>query len=643
MGREGLLIDLRAAMEDAQRIGGPVSRAGVQIAYEGQMLSVTLRVLPLMHPPPPASHYMVLFEEAALPAIRQRPSRLPRWVRSWWGWGTRGRRREVITPPGAGAPESSPLCDELEATKQYLQAAIEQREATNEELRAGNEEILSANEELQSTNEELETAKEELQSANQELTTVNEELRGRNVELAQAHDDLHNLFSSGHLPIVMLDRDLCIRRVTATAEQVLHIIPTDVGRPLTHLNLTIPLPEVESVLVEVLDTGRSVEREVQDREGRWYSLRIHPYRTTAHTIDGVVLVVIDIHSVKDVDRLTHLLVEAQAARQFAEAVVETVREPLVVLDDTWRVITANAAFYRTFQVTKEATERQVLYALGHGQWDISKLRTSLEALRSQDTEFQEFAVEHDFPVIGRKHMLLNARRIRQAGAITMLLAIDDVTEQTHADERLKASLTEKEVLLREIHHRVKNNLQIIESLLSLQFGNLQDPAIRTLLVDSQRRIGAMALVHEQLYTSADLARIDLGSYVKNLTEQLSHASVRSGLIGIHLQADEVLLTPDAAIPCGLILTELISNALKYAFPAGQPGEVHVELGAPNGQEVTMVVRDTGVGFPDSLDFRHTASLGLQLVCMLTEQLHGTITLERRRGTTFTLTFPIGPT
>ena len=394
--------------------------------------------------------------------------------------------------------------------------------------------------------------------------------------------------------------------------------------------------------MDVLDTGRSLEREVQDRAGHWYSLRMHPYRTTAHTIDGAVLVVIDIDSVKNVDRLTHLLVEAQSAQQFAEAVVETVREPLVVLDDRWRVLTANAAFYRTFQVTKAATEGQVLYELGDRQWDIPALRMSLEALRSQDTAFQAFAVAHDFPVIGRKHMRLNARRIRQAGAITMLLAIDDVTEQTRADEHIKASLMEKEVLLREIHHRVKNNLQVIESLLALQFGNLEDPAIRTLMEDSQRRIGAMALVHEQLYTSPDLARIDLGSYVKTLTEQLSHASVRSGLVGIHLQADEVLLTPDAAIPCGLILTELIANALKYAFLAGQPGEVHVEVGAPNGQEVTMVVRDTGVGFPEALDFRHTASLGLQLVCLLTEQLQGTITLERRPGTTFTLTFPIGP-
>src|SRR4029453_2867017 len=135
----GLLIGLRAAMADAQRLGGPVSRAGVQIAYEGQTLSVTLRVLPLTHPSPPASHYMVLFDEAAPPAVHERPSRLPRWGRSWWGGGIRGKRHEAVAPAGDSPPEPSPLRDELAATKQYLQAAIEQREAANEELRAGSE------------------------------------------------------------------------------------------------------------------------------------------------------------------------------------------------------------------------------------------------------------------------------------------------------------------------------------------------------------------------------------------------------------------------------------------------------------------------------------------------------------------------
>jgi two-component system CheB/CheR fusion protein len=637
MGREGLLGALRAAMADAKRTGGPARRDVVPMRYEGRTRTVTLRVLPVAHPPSSASHYVVLFDEATPAVPRRWLSRLRRWVRSWWG---RGGRRGTWPAPGGGMAELGPLRDELEATQQSLQAVIDQREAANEELRAGSEELLSANEELQSTNEELETAKEELQSANEGLTTVNDELRGRNAELAQANDDLNNLFRSGHLPVVLLDRDLRIRRVTATAEQVLHIIPTDVGRPLAHLNLTIPLPKVEAWLGDVLDTGRPVEREVQDRDGHWYSLRLHPYRTTEHAVAGAVLVAIDIGSVKDVDRLTHLLIEAQAARRFAEAIVETVREPLVLLDDRSRVLTANAAFYRTFQVTKAATEGRVLDELGDGQWDIPALRTLLEALHARDTAFEDFAVAHDFPGIGLRHMRLNARRVRQAGAVTVLLAIEDVTEQTRADERLKASLAEKEVLLREIHHRVKNNLQIVASLLNLQFGNLEDPGIRTLLEDSRRRIDAMALVHEQLYRSADLARIDLGAYVRRVAEQLSQTAAGSGLVHVSLQADEIHLRPDAAIPCGLILTELLANALKHGFPAGQPGEVQVELRAPNGREVTLVVRDTGVGFPEDLDFRDTDSLGLQLVGMLTAQLRGTITLDRHRGTTFTLTFPL---
>ena len=244
------------------------------------------------------------------------------------------------------------------------------------------------------------------------------------------------------------------------------------------------------------------------------------------------------------------------------------------------MVTANAAFYRTFQVTPAATEGQVLYELGHGQWDIPALRTLLAALRAENTEFQDFAVDHEFPGIGRKSMHLSARRVRQAGAVTMLLAIDDVTAQQRAEAGIRASLLEKEVLLREIHHRVKNNLQIVASLLNLQFGTLEGPGIRTLLEDSQRRIGAMALVHEQLCQSPDLTSIDLGAYVTRVTDQLVRASGRRGLVGTHLQADDIRLSPDVAIPCGLILTELLSNALKHGFPGGQPGAVYIELRAP---------------------------------------------------------------
>jgi len=217
---------------------------------------------------------VILFEEGTSPAGHEvRP---------------RTRRREAVNQ-GAGREHSNQLAQELEATKQYLQSIIERYEVANEELKSANEEILSSNEELQSTNEELETAKEELQSTNEELGTVNDELRQRNHELGEANNDLNNLFSSANLPIIVLDSDLCIRRFTAAAEKVLNVIPTDIGRPIGHLNLNIPIPDLEPLILGAIDNVSIKEREVQDREGHWYSLRIRPYRTTDNRIDGAML------------------------------------------------------------------------------------------------------------------------------------------------------------------------------------------------------------------------------------------------------------------------------------------------------------------------------------------------------------------
>ena len=224
------------------------------------------------------------------------------------------------------------LAQELEATKQYLQSIIERYEVANEELKSANEEILSSNEELQSTNEELETAKEELQSTNEELSTVNDELRQRNQELGEANNDLNNLFSSANLPIIVLSGNLRIRRFTVSAERILNVIPTDIGRPIGHLNLNIDIPDLESLILDAIDSMTIKEREVQDREGRWYSLRIRPYRTADNRIDGAMLMFIDIDSYKDVDRLTTMLAEVETARHFAERVVQTAPWPLMILD-----------------------------------------------------------------------------------------------------------------------------------------------------------------------------------------------------------------------------------------------------------------------------------------------------------------------
>ena len=194
--------------------------------------------------------------------------------------------------------EVTELRQELAASKESLQAIIEEHEATNEELKASNEEVESSNEELQSTNEELETAKEELQSTNEELTTLNEELSNRNLEMMQLTNELNNLLASTQMPIVMVDHALTVRRATPAARGAFNILPTDIGRPLSELRPNIDVPDMEKILREVIETLGTRERRVTDKEGRHYSLRVRPYRTTDNKIDGAVITLVDIDGEK---------------------------------------------------------------------------------------------------------------------------------------------------------------------------------------------------------------------------------------------------------------------------------------------------------------------------------------------------------
>jgi PAS domain S-box-containing protein len=216
----------------------------------------------------------------------------------------------------------------------------------------------------------------------------------------------------------------------------------------------------------------------------------------------------------------------------------------------------------------------------------------------------------------------------------------EIAEHQRTEERLQAALAEKEILLREVHHRVKNNLQVIASLLDLQADTLPDPQLHAAVEDSQQRIQAMALIHESLYQGADLARVNAADYLRRLSAQLFEAYGAAERISLQLEADAVRLEVNTAIPCGLILNELLSNALKYAFPDGQAGEVHIALRQACPDTGVLTVRDSGIGFPEDLDFRHTNSLGWQLICVLTEQLGGSVALERDSGTTVTVTFPL---
>jgi two-component sensor histidine kinase len=218
-------------------------------------------------------------------------------------------------------------------------------------------------------------------------------------------------------------------------------------------------------------------------------------------------------------------------------------------------------------------------------------------------------------------------------------AQQEITERVRAEERIQASLKEKEVLLKEIHHRVKNNLQVVSSLLSLQSQTVDSPAALEVLQESQNRIRSMALIHERLYRSEDLAQVDFAVYIRDLATFLVRSyRAQLGPISLNIEAEGIFLGIDAAIPCGLITNELISNALKHAFPNGRGGEIRVKIGTHGDQQFTLIVGDNGVGFPQDVDFQNTESLGMQLVNTLVDQLEGTVELCGNGGSEFTIRF-----
>ncbi len=290
MLREGLLVSVRSAIARARKQKTRIRVEGLRVRSSSGWRDVDVEVLPLKTPDPAnRAAFIVVFEEPEA-NVTARARRLHEEALDANESGRRSNKKEANK-------EDARLKQELAATRDYLRSVIEQQEAANEELQSANEEVQSTNEELQSINEELETSKEEIQSANEELATVNDELQNRNFELSQSNNDLTNLLASVELAIVMLGPDLRIRRFTPAAEKLFNLIPTDIGRALTDIKLNIETDELEMLLADMVKNTSSHEREVRDRNGRWYSMRLRPYRTEQR-VEGVVIVMVDIHEQK---------------------------------------------------------------------------------------------------------------------------------------------------------------------------------------------------------------------------------------------------------------------------------------------------------------------------------------------------------
>jgi len=403
MAREGLRHDLAAGLRRARLQKRNVLLEGLRVKTNGSSHWVNVSVAPMGRSEGLGEFLMVAFEELS----QKRPQV--------------NKSKASVSP--SAARRISQLEQELKYSQESLQTTIEELETSNEELKSSNEELQSTNEELQSTNEELETSKEELQSLNEELVTVNAELQGKIDELSSANDDMKNLLDSTKIATLFLDSDLRIKRFTAEATRIANLIPGDVGRPVAHVVSNLEQDSLAADAQQVIDSLVSKERAVRTKEGRWYLSRIIPYRTIENMIDGVVITLTDISEQKKAETTI------TDARNFAEGVVESVREPLLVLDRNLTVMAANSAFYSFFKTAAEETVGHGFFQLAQRQWDTPALRELLEKVLPQNSSVLDYRVEHEFPRIGRKKLSINARRIFRegVGTETILLTLSDGT------------------------------------------------------------------------------------------------------------------------------------------------------------------------------------------------------------------------
>ncbi len=646
--RNALRTKLRGAVQEALRSEQAVVVAGIQMRRGSTLARVKITVEPLS----PGTNdsdglWLVSFADEPESATVAAP---------------------IADAGGTDAALVHQLEDELKTTKEDLQQFIE-------DLRAANEELMSVNEELQSSNEELETSKEELQSLNEELTTANLQLESKIQELEATNNDLDNLLTSTNIATLFLDTKLHIRQFTPAATKLFTLIPSDIGRPISDIAQRFTDPSLLADAAAVLRHPSSPKREVQAQDGRWYVRQVLPYRTRDHRIDGVVITLSDVAA------------EAlHEARLYAEAIVDTVREPLLVLDKD-RVVSANRSYYAIFGGGAEGTVGQSLYELGDGQWDIPRLRGLLRELLAKKRALNDFEVRCDLPALGPRVLLINARALQRGGhrPEMILLAFEDLTERMQAQETLRESAArehaEDQVRQRQAELAHALRISTVGELASGLAHELNQPlssiangveaCARYVRSNKVKPAKLLALLDEASTEALRAAEIveHLRGFIEKGTPQFEVADLREIANGIprllrrEIEQAHVSLRLDVAVrPLRIladriqieqVLVNLMQNALDAVRDRTTRRLVQLQARAVK-QVVEVVVRDSGAGVsavaaermfePFFTTKAHGLGMGLAISRSIIEAHHGRIWMERpadgKSGTAVHFTLPL---
>jgi two-component system CheB/CheR fusion protein len=630
MVREELAIALRTAIASARKKVAPVKKKNVAFEHNNKKRAVHLSVIPMDEPASGVGRcYLILFEDAAPPIEKHDKT------------SQRLQKRE------------------LQAARALLKEHLGAQEALREDYQSANEEMLSANEELQSTNEELETSKEELQATNEELTTVNDELNSNNSTLHLLGNDLKNLLESTVIPIVMVDSGLCIRRMTPTADTVFKVLPSDIGRPITDIRPDLNI-DLKPLLTTVLRDAVNLEREVQDQKGHWYRLQVRPYKTLDNRLDGAVLVLMDIDVIKKRNQ------ELILAAEFTKSVIDTMPEPVLVLTADLRILMANHAFYRAFEVEPDATLNQLVYNLGDGQWNKPDLRVLLEEVLPHDRDFLNHEVIYDFPGIGWKSFMLSGRYMVQEPntAPLILLSLTDMTKR----KKIEAALIQAEKLAiasrlaATIAHEINNPLEAITNLLYLASTGDDATASKSYAAQALEEVGRVSHITQQTLKFYRQSTAPSSVQVSEILDSLLvlyHGKLLANHISVHRQYREGPPILCLAGDLRQIFANIIANAVDAMKSGGSlTMRVSPSFDWRNKKRlgIRTTIADSGTGMdtetllkicePFFTTKNETGTgLGMWVSAQLVERLQGDLRISSttrpgRSGTAFSLFLPV---
>ncbi len=594
MAGESLAMELRVLIRQAAGKDVPVRKQGIKVRNNNVVATINIEVVAFKARDSRERHFLVIFEDtlAATGRVALKPGKAPA--------KTKGRSPEN---------QAGPLALELAATQQHLKSVISEYEASTEELKALNEEVQSSNEELQSINEELETSREELQSTNEELNTVNDELRSRNEEITQSNNDLLNVLSGVEIPILLIGNKLQIRRFNASAAKAMNLIPGDIGRPISDIRTNINVPDLDQMILAVIDSLTVSTQEIQNQQGRWYSMTIRPYKTTDNRIAGALV------TLEDINELKLGMLRVQESRDYAEAIVETVREPLIVLNKDLQAVTANQAYYKIFNATPDAIENKYFFNLQDGIWDISILRKLLEDTIRQNAALNDFEVDYEAAGNRRRIMLLNARRISRERTELILLAIEDVTDRRMAEESIKklnadlqhnlnelaSANKELEAFSYSVSHDLRAPLRTIMGFSELLFkgysDKLDDKGRKhlTWVANGAKKMNQTIdeLLHLSRISRQDVKRqdVDLSEIAASIVAELSQAQPKRR-VTVNIK-EGVMASVDPQL-VKIALSNLLGNAWKFTSKT-EDARIDFGMFEKDGKDV-YYVKDNGAGF-----------------------------------------------